>query len=257
MKNIFNLFSLVFFSCLFVSSLSGNSLYSNRVSVLNKDLKNMNWRDLKQKKADLQSSIINELLTPGILGFKALSYMDKLDELTKKNLEFNEITLTKLRGICYVKIGDYEKARIFLTKSLAIEPDFNTSYLLAFIHFIYGNFDLALRILKDMPESYGFALDDKQIYNMLLFLCYKETENEKKALKILKNEEEGSVFWYYGNILLLLEKGELRKAGELVKEANYNYPRLVLTIEKILQYYFMHNKDLSENQQSYIYIVIP
>ena len=217
-------------------------------------LKKMTWKDISEKKDDLRKLLSKKLSEENFLGFEMLFY---LDELKSSAIDQEDLlSLNRLYGISYIKIRDYSTAIDYLKKDLLSFPNFSSAYLLSYCLFASEEVEKSYEILKDLPDAYDISEENEEFYKILYFLSSIENNLEKQALSLLKEEEEGTLFWYYGNIYVLLKGKNYLQANVLIKEVNTLYPHDVLPVENIFYYYFKNSEVFNLEQQKHFFIAL-
>ncbi len=144
-------------------------------------------------------------LVKGALKFAQMEYKTSSTQLLlafkelKPELTKHEIALlTSMIGISFMHSGNYTNAQKYLSESLETEKTPEIQYYLAYLLYIKGNYDDALKVLTDIETS------DKFITSSALFLkgkiAYRKADYAsaeilfKKSIEIIPNFAE-AMFW--------------------------------------------------------------
>jgi len=128
-----------------------------------------------------------------------------LDVLESKNYISKEILLNNI-SVCYLHLGDYDKARIYLEELIEINPENTTAlYNLALSYFFLEEYGVAIKYYEKLKSTEGMNIDI--VYN--LGLCYLKVENFEEAdyyFDYLVSQDVPSELIYNLGIQLITDK---------------------------------------------------
>ncbi|MEO8440177.1 MAG: tetratricopeptide repeat protein, partial [Spartobacteria bacterium] len=154
---------------------------------------------------------------------EALKALDAIDARQPKLAES-----LNLRGVVYMRQGDYDKAEAVFRKALSIEPRFwNASFNLAEIPFRQKNWAEARNRFEVLMagESDGMLPETSQLIQYKILLTFVLQGNEKTVDWILNKFElaKDSPALYYANAAIAFQHGNAKEAQDWMTAAQKKF----------------------------------
>ncbi len=179
---------------------------------------------VKPAKPDLEA-----LYTKAFAAFDGGRYDEALETLDTIDARQPDLAESlNLRGVVYMRQGNYDKAETALRKALSVEPRFwNASFNLAEIPFLQKNWEEARdRFTKLIgSENNGLEPETNQLIQYKLFLTFVMQGKEKTADWIVNKFEANkeSPALYYSNAAVALQHDNKKEADEWIDAANKQF----------------------------------